>query len=326
MSCISSSHISIQINEGKTSFFKSTRGIRQGDPLSHYIFIMCMELLSRRINHEFDLLNWTSISTCPKGPKISHFFFADDLTLFARADDKNCQTIINTLNNFSIYSRQKVNISKSKVIFSHNCSLVKRDTLASKLQIQAKMFFWKYLGFPIFHQKPHAKDFTFILDNLNTKLRGWKTRFLNMGVEPFWQMLLVGPWLTILCNTLASPTKLMSLLTKKSEILSGDPPKIREGYSCYPGIWLLCHKGRVVLVSKKPNSKMHLCIWAWLGGSTKTPITFGPEFCMPSITAILFLVLLWPPELGGTSWKFGITVRKRHLECQKWSKYKLLDG
>lgn len=101
-------------------FFSPSRGIKQEDPIFPYIFIMCMKLLSRRIDHEVDLLNWTLISISNRGPKISHLFFVDDLTLFAKADTKNCQTIMNILNSFNRHSGQKINSTKSKVIFSRN--------------------------------------------------------------------------------------------------------------------------------------------------------------------------------------------------------------
>lgn len=83
MSCISNSFISMLVNGSKTLLFKPSMGIRQGDLMSPYIFILCMELLSRRINHVVDVLNWTLISITNGGTKVSHLFFTDDLTLFA---------------------------------------------------------------------------------------------------------------------------------------------------------------------------------------------------------------------------------------------------
>lgn len=46
--------------------------------------------------------------------------------------------------------------------------------------IRPDINFGKYLGFPIFHKKPEKGDFQFLIDNLNNKLAGWKTKFLNM--------------------------------------------------------------------------------------------------------------------------------------------------
>ncbi|KAF3647283.1 hypothetical protein FXO38_18738 [Capsicum annuum] len=56
-----------------------------------------------------------------------------------------------------------------------------KDSLSHILGIQSKDKFGKYLGFLVFHKKPCNRDFQFILDNLNTKLAGWKTKFLNMA-------------------------------------------------------------------------------------------------------------------------------------------------
>jgi len=85
MSCVTTSKISILINGNKTEYFEPSRGIRQGDPLSPYLFILCMEILSRKIDQEVQLKNWSPIKISHKGPLISHLFFANDLVLMSRA-------------------------------------------------------------------------------------------------------------------------------------------------------------------------------------------------------------------------------------------------
>lgn len=115
------------------------------------------------------------------GPRISHLFFADNLTLLATADSKNCNTIMNTLTNFSTHSGQRINTSKSKVIFSRNYSTTPKLELTTILFIPANESFGKYLGFSILQKKPTNTDFQFIIDNLNSRLVGWKTNFLNMA-------------------------------------------------------------------------------------------------------------------------------------------------
>lgn len=121
MSCISTSSIEILINGRKTNSFLPTRGIRQGDPMSPYLFILCMERLSREIDNQGLLGNCKPIKISRKGPKLSQLFFVDDLTLFASADQDNCETINSTLQSFHKASRQKVNLIKCKAIFSKNC-------------------------------------------------------------------------------------------------------------------------------------------------------------------------------------------------------------
>lgn len=101
LSCVTTTSISVLINGSKTQFFTPTRGIRQGDPLSPYLFIMCMEMLSRSISCSVDYLQWKPIRLSKNGPDISHLFFADDIILFSKITMKSYHDIIDVLNNFS---------------------------------------------------------------------------------------------------------------------------------------------------------------------------------------------------------------------------------
>lgn len=56
MHCITTSSIAITVNRNHTPFFSPSRGIRQGDPMSLYIFIICLELLSTYVHHQVDVL------------------------------------------------------------------------------------------------------------------------------------------------------------------------------------------------------------------------------------------------------------------------------
>lgn len=118
MNCIATSNIVILVNDTNTNYFKLTRGIRQGDPISPYISILCMEMLFRHINHKVDCANWDPIKINSKGHAISHILFANDLTLMARVNDKTCTTISNSLTNFCKLLGQKINSLNSKIIFS----------------------------------------------------------------------------------------------------------------------------------------------------------------------------------------------------------------
>ena len=90
MSCISSSSISVLFNGGCLEPFLPSWGIRQGDPLSPYLFILWMELLGFLIDDMCVNKLWNPLKASQSGPAFSHLFFADDLILFAKADRKNC--------------------------------------------------------------------------------------------------------------------------------------------------------------------------------------------------------------------------------------------
>lgn len=122
MSCTMTSSISILINGSPAPSFQPSRGIRQGDPLSPYIFILCMERLSRRIDWAVDYLLWSPVNMSPRGPQISHHLFADDIVLSAQINETTCRTITNVLTHFGSISGQQINYFKSKNFFFTNTS------------------------------------------------------------------------------------------------------------------------------------------------------------------------------------------------------------
>jgi len=72
-------------NGNKLPPFKPTHGLRQGDPLSPYLFILCMEKLSVAINSAVNQGSWDPIQITNRGPQISHLLIADDVLLFTKA-------------------------------------------------------------------------------------------------------------------------------------------------------------------------------------------------------------------------------------------------
>ena len=130
--------------------FQPSWGIKQGDPLSPYLFILCMEVLSASIVEKCE--EWDLVRASRGGIAFSHLFFANDLVLFAKANKKNCRAVRDVLDTFCCLSGQKVSAEKSRVFFSPNIPPSTREELCNILE------FWftpsslgKYLGFPIKH-------------------------------------------------------------------------------------------------------------------------------------------------------------------------------
>ena len=119
-SCVSSSSISVLFNDGATNLFQLSKGIRQGDPLSPYLFVLCMEILGALILDKCDNNLWVPISASRGGMAFSQLFSAGDLVLFAKADVKNCQAIRDVLDTFCDLFDQKVSAEKSWVFSTPN--------------------------------------------------------------------------------------------------------------------------------------------------------------------------------------------------------------
>lgn len=88
--CISSVSYRIKFNGGLSDLFFPSRGLRQGDPLSPYLFILAAECLSRHLSNAADQGLLDGLKIGRDAPSITHLFFADDAMIMCKATRANC--------------------------------------------------------------------------------------------------------------------------------------------------------------------------------------------------------------------------------------------
>lgn len=81
------------MNGEVTNNIKPSRGLWHGDPMSPYIFILCLEQFGHWIQNRVEEGRWKALKASRSGPKLSHIFFADDILLFAEASDDQASCI-----------------------------------------------------------------------------------------------------------------------------------------------------------------------------------------------------------------------------------------
>lgn len=128
MACVFTSSFQILWNGDKSESFFPSRGIRQGDPLSPYIFVICMEVLSHFILDSVHARYRRPVRAGSRGPRISHIIFFNDLLLFVEASVDQMCIIKEYLNQFCAIFGHKVNDQKTNVCFSKN--VVGAETLS----------------------------------------------------------------------------------------------------------------------------------------------------------------------------------------------------
>ena len=170
---------SLLVNGGKSDQFKPSRGLRHGDPLSPYLFIIGQEVLSRLIEKEFELKNINGVKASVCAPPITHVMYADDILLFSKATRSNATAIISCIRKYCLWSGQSLNNMKSGVFFSKQTDWNKRRAIKHVLQMRSLKRDAIYLGSPLFLTKARSKDFKYLVERVESKLVGWRSKSLS---------------------------------------------------------------------------------------------------------------------------------------------------
>ncbi|XP_026420100.1 uncharacterized protein LOC113316084 [Papaver somniferum] len=178
---ISTVSYSVLVNGSPSESFLPSRGIRQGDCLSPYIFILCMEVLSQLLSKAEDENLIRGFRFRQNSPSISHLFFADDCMLFCKASVTYAKNIIKVINVFAKASGQAINFDKSEFITSGNMHHRHIKILSKALNMKFLSSSEKYLGTPLFIGKDKTKSFSFLMDNFYARLNSSIKSNLNIA-------------------------------------------------------------------------------------------------------------------------------------------------
>ena len=179
MECVSSISFSILVNGGITKKFLSSRGLRQGDPLSPYLFILGQEVLSRLIEREFHRGSISGVKMNVNGLAFTHVMYADNIMLFAKANSKEVRILDKCMVTYCEWSGQSINRNKSGLICSKLVPREKKRELKFILAMKKVQENANYLGNPLFHSSSRIKDFRFFQEKLRARLLGWRCKTLS---------------------------------------------------------------------------------------------------------------------------------------------------
>ncbi|XP_043721016.1 uncharacterized protein LOC122668529 [Telopea speciosissima] len=175
--CVTTPMFSVLINGSPVGFFGGGRGIRQGDPLSPYLFTLAMEAFSG-IMRRLEIDGQIKLLPRCKSFHLSHLIFADDLMIFVKGNCDSISASLGGLDEFAALFGLQLNKSKSSIILG---GLIQASSLElldltgfSKTKLPIR-----YLRVPLVFGRLSMKDCSPILDLVRQKLEGWKTRFLS---------------------------------------------------------------------------------------------------------------------------------------------------
>ncbi|XP_075649758.1 uncharacterized protein LOC142620243 [Castanea sativa] len=181
MECITTATYSILINGDPYGNIVPSRGLRQGDPLSPYLFLFCTEGLHGLITKAANNGDIRGVSICKIGPKLTHLLFADDSLVFCRSTEAECHHLLHILSAYERASGQQVNRAKTNLFFSKSTSHEMQGHIKEALRVEVVQQYDKYPGLPSFVGRNKKASFDNIKQRVWKKLQGWEGNLLSQA-------------------------------------------------------------------------------------------------------------------------------------------------
>jgi hypothetical protein len=179
VTCVKSVSCSVLINGKPYGKIVPSHGLRQGDPLSPYLFLIMAEGLSSLIAKAERQKLITEVPIAVWGFHLSHLFFADNSLLFCRANFTEWSNLFQVLHLYEKASRQQLNIAKTSIFFIKNTRAGFREFIRSSAGVSITSGFDRYLGLPALVGRSKSKTFAGICGRVKKKLDEWKEKFLS---------------------------------------------------------------------------------------------------------------------------------------------------
>lgn len=179
MECVCSVKYNLLLESCSVASFVPKRGLRQGDPLSPYLFILVADVLSCMVSEACAQGSLMGVKLARGCPLLSHCFFADDALFFIRANNENCEKMREILDLYCLVSGQEANLDKSGLFFSSNTPQDVRDAVTQILSIGFIGSPGRYLGLPAVWDRSKVAALGFIKEKVCKKLAGWKKNLLS---------------------------------------------------------------------------------------------------------------------------------------------------
>ncbi|KAL4572226.1 hypothetical protein LXL04_018996 [Taraxacum kok-saghyz] len=177
---LSSGFSSILINGSPTDEFKLERGLRQGDPLSPFLFTLIMEGLSLAIKNSETLFGFKGINIGKNNVYLSHLFFADDAVFLAKCSIENALNLIHILFCFKRVSGLTVSMEKSK-LFGVGITEEELSAMAQIMGCSHDKLPTTFLGIPLGVNMKRVNSWKPLIDKFNKKMSIWKRKTLSIG-------------------------------------------------------------------------------------------------------------------------------------------------
>jgi hypothetical protein len=135
------------------------RGLRQGDPISPYLFLICAEAFSCLLNAADEDGRLEGVRVAKEASSFNHLMFTDDSLILLKVNEDSIVHLLQILELYESCSGQNVNIDKSSLVVSKNTKEREKKSMMEDLGITKEAPNEKYLGLPVYIGKSKTKIF-----------------------------------------------------------------------------------------------------------------------------------------------------------------------
>lgn len=175
--CISTASFSVQVNGELAGFFRSERGLRQGCSLSPYLFVICMNVLSKMLDKAAQARRFGYHPQCQNIP-LTHLCFADDLMVFTDGKQRSLEGILEVFDTFASYSGLKISLEKS-TLYMAGISQPNRDAILLNFPFDSGTLPVRYLGLPLLTKCMTSNDYAPLIEKIKGRISSWTVRPLS---------------------------------------------------------------------------------------------------------------------------------------------------
>lgn len=181
MMCVRTPTYSLNINGGMCGFFKGGKGLRQGDPISPLVFVICIEYLSRLFSHITRSHDFKFYQGC-KELELCHLFFANDLIIFCKGDYMSIFNLLRGFSTFSNLSGLIANNEKTEV-YASNMGEASLQRILNVSGYKKGKLPVKYFGVPITARSLKKVDYDILTEKIILKIKVWGSRHLSYATR-----------------------------------------------------------------------------------------------------------------------------------------------
>ena len=194
--CVCTTSFMIGYNGTVNGYFKGKRGLRQGDPLSPYLFVIAMNCLSFMLNDAAAQGKVKYHSRCTK-MRLTHLSFADDLLIFIDGSLDSVQQVLQVLHEFEMRSGLAVSFQKTS-FFASGMSDQEIDTIKASTGMTCGKLPVRYLGVPLSSKKLNLSNCEPLIHQVKARFSTWSVKSLSFsgrllliktviaGINTFW--------------------------------------------------------------------------------------------------------------------------------------------